>query len=208
MYSVETYIVIFRFNISWLAVVAGLWAAPAIAIEVAPETLNCESPPQSAAPAEPETGEERTARLNWEFEQSLRYFDRCIAMINQDDYASAGSSGPGGTSGTGTGGGQASNGGAEQSENADGTESAAQASAEGSSEDGGESDEAPQPDQSASVESRIEGSGAGSVPSDIPQGDDDDIVAQQLRQAAMETTAPEARERLWNDYRKYKGIDE
>ncbi len=42
------------------------------------------------------------------------------------------------------------------------------------------------------------------VPADIPDGRDDDIVARQLREAAMKETDPELRERLWEEYRKYK----
>ena len=33
---------------------------------------------------------------------------------------------------------------------------------------------------------------------------DDDIVARQLREAAMKETDPELRERLWEEYRQYK----
>lgn len=44
-------------------------------------------------------------------------------------------------------------------------------------------------------------------PEDIPQGDDDDVVARQLREAAMREPDPEVRERLWNEYRKYKGLE-
>ena len=47
---------------------------------------------------------------------------------------------------------------------------------------------------------------SGAVPPDIPRGDDDDIVAQQLRQAALEAKDPQEREKLWDEYRKYKGI--
>ena len=43
-----------------------------------------------------------------------------------------------------------------------------------------------------------------SVPADIPDGKDDDIVARQLREAAMKETDPELRERLWEEYRQYK----
>ena len=42
------------------------------------------------------------------------------------------------------------------------------------------------------------------IPSDIPDGRDDDIVARQLREAAMKETDPELRERLWEEYRQYK----
>lgn len=44
------------------------------------------------------------------------------------------------------------------------------------------------------------------LPSDIPGGDQDDVVARQLREAAMKETDPELREKLWNEYRKYKGL--
>ncbi|MEO1370243.1 MAG: hypothetical protein AAFX50_23930 [Acidobacteriota bacterium] len=42
------------------------------------------------------------------------------------------------------------------------------------------------------------------VPGDIPDGSDDDIVARQLREAAMNEDDPELRERLWEEYRAYK----
>jgi hypothetical protein len=43
-------------------------------------------------------------------------------------------------------------------------------------------------------------------PKDIPSGNDDDVVARQLREAAMREPDPEVREKLWDEYRKYKGI--
>jgi len=48
------------------------------------------------------------------------------------------------------------------------------------------------------------GAGPNTVPADIPDGRDDDIVARQLREAAMKETDPELRERLWEEYRQYK----
>ncbi|MDZ7783017.1 MAG: hypothetical protein U5K56_08855 [Halioglobus sp.] len=45
-------------------------------------------------------------------------------------------------------------------------------------------------------------------PGDIPDGDDDDVVARQLREAAMREPDPAVRERLWDEYRKYKGIEQ
>lgn len=41
-------------------------------------------------------------------------------------------------------------------------------------------------------------------PADIPDGSDDDVVARQIREAAMRETDPELREKLWDEYRKYK----
>ena len=45
-------------------------------------------------------------------------------------------------------------------------------------------------------------------PADIPSGEDDDVIARQLREAAMRESDPEIRERLWEEYRKYKGINQ
>lgn len=46
--------------------------------------------------------------------------------------------------------------------------------------------------------------GNATVPADISDGSDDDIVARQLREAAMQEKDPVLREKLWNEYRKYK----
>ena len=45
-------------------------------------------------------------------------------------------------------------------------------------------------------------------PEDIPSGNDDDVVARQLREAAMREPDPAVREKLWDEYRKYKGISQ
>jgi hypothetical protein len=45
-------------------------------------------------------------------------------------------------------------------------------------------------------------------PEDIPSGDDDDVVARQLREAAMREPDPELREKLWDEYRKYTGLSQ
>ena len=43
-------------------------------------------------------------------------------------------------------------------------------------------------------------------PEDIPSGRDDDVVARQLREAAMSEPDPELREALWDEYRNYTGL--
>lgn len=48
------------------------------------------------------------------------------------------------------------------------------------------------------------GRGAGGAPADVPDGSDDDVVARQIREAAMKETDPELREKLWEEYRRYK----
>jgi hypothetical protein len=46
--------------------------------------------------------------------------------------------------------------------------------------------------------------GSTPTPPDIPDGKDDDIVARQLREAAENEQDPELRDKLWEEYRKYK----
>ena len=42
------------------------------------------------------------------------------------------------------------------------------------------------------------------IPDDIPDGSDDDIVARQIREAAMKEKDPVLKKKLWDEYRKYK----
>ena len=44
------------------------------------------------------------------------------------------------------------------------------------------------------------------TPEDVAVLVDDDIIARQLREAAIAEEDPALRERLWEEYRKYKGI--
>lgn len=46
---------------------------------------------------------------------------------------------------------------------------------------------------------------SGQIPQDIPDARDDDIIARQLREAAMNEPDPELQEKLWEEYRRYKG---
>jgi hypothetical protein len=43
-----------------------------------------------------------------------------------------------------------------------------------------------------------------SIPKDVADARDDDVVARQLREAAMEETDPVLKEKLWEEYRRYK----
>jgi hypothetical protein len=69
-------------------------------------------------------------------------------------------------------------------------------------EDGGPADttgiERPMPEGGAGKQA------TGGTPEGIPSGDDDDIVARQLREAAENETDPALREKLWEEYRRYK----
>jgi hypothetical protein len=64
------------------------------------------------------------------------------------------------------------------------------------------------PEGAASRSSGVPGSGSSDIPTDIPpdigSAQDDDIIARQLREAAMKERDPVLREKLWDEYRKYK----
>ena len=42
------------------------------------------------------------------------------------------------------------------------------------------------------------------IPEDIPDARDDDIIARQLREAAMQEEDPVLKEKLWEEYKRYK----
>lgn len=46
----------------------------------------------------------------------------------------------------------------------------------------------------------------GKVPDDIPSADNDSVLEAQIRKAAEAETDPVVQKRLWNEYRKYKGL--
>ena len=61
------------------------------------------------------------------------------------------------------------------------------------------------PSGSSSDSSSDSSSGkTGGIPVDIDSGRDDDIVARQIREAAQKEKDPALREKLWDEYRKYK----
>ena len=76
----------------------------------------------------------------------------------------------------------------------------------------GPQDDNPQTDGSAQpsvVTSTVPGNKdeqtvASATPDDIPSAQGDDIVAQQLREAAIDETDPELKAKLWEEYKRYK----
>ena len=165
---------------------------------------------QAAAAAE----QERVAALEREFERELGEFDGVIAreqaavssrenqrgLGGAGGYGSAGAAGGEGMAGPGGAGGGAGAGGyggsALPPDWGEGDESYA-----GGSNSGGGN----MPAGGAEREGDYTQTAAvAPIPDDIPDGRDDDIVARQLREAAMRETDPALREKLWDEYRKYK----
>ena len=46
----------------------------------------------------------------------------------------------------------------------------------------------------------------GKLPEDIPPSDNDSVLEAQIRQAAIDEPDPELKKKLWNEYRRYKGL--
>ena len=47
----------------------------------------------------------------------------------------------------------------------------------------------------------------GKIPDDIPEDANDSALEKQIRRAAIKAKDPEKKKRLWNEYRKYKGLN-
>ena len=143
-----------------------------------------------------ETDEERAARLGQELEESLGGFDEELED-EQDEIAAVGRS----TAGFGDGSENGGGGGISLGEQGSG------ASGGGGGGSGG-SVIAVANDRVAQT-SPVAGMSDEQIrertPDDIPILVDDDIIARQLREAALAEEDPVLRERLWEEYRKYSG---
>jgi hypothetical protein len=90
------------------------------------------------------------------------------------------------------------------------TEDAGQAGAQTADTATGGSTDAGRLEGGTPVTAPVEGGPAGpgsdrpAVPPDVGDGKDDDVVARQLREAAMKEKDPAIREKLWEEYREYK----
>ena len=189
---------------------------------VVPQDVVCPTVQAVPVPADIDIADEQTrvektgdldARLMAELgdfdEMLLREQERVKASAPRTD-AGGGGAGGGGSGSDGAGGdagnarsGDAAGGasGAASGEGRNGSSTAQQGSAGGASGSGqgsGQGSGATAPgswNQSGTPSDR---------PDDIPDGSDDDVVARQLREAAEKETDPELREKLWEEYRRYK----
>ena len=162
------------------------------------------------------TNQENIQHLTEQFFESVNTVQHC----EQPNDSAAGGGGAGGGTGGGTGGG--AGGGATASSDLSGSEavisevpqavSESTSNAELSSiqEDidkalgnssGSTSDEV-----GASASAEMKDGNNGALPDDIPPADNDSVFEAQIRAAAENETDPEVKKKLWNEYRKYKGL--
>lgn len=155
------------------------------------------------------TSGERREELDAELRESLSDFDRLLLREQEILARRAEATPPSGGSGDHAGGGGFPGEGGETT--AGETGSSADPGASGGADDtsGGSTDldtgERPA-STGASPGSGDDEDRGDRVPPDVGSGNDDDIVARQLREAALAEDDPELRARLWDEYRAYKGL--
>lgn len=115
------------------------------------------------------------------------------------------------SSGGGSGDGSSDDEGAEVKDSDDQQDASQEEDNEGDQQQPGQEqagDETAQENQASSERSGTPGKNLphadAETPEDIPNGSDDDIVARQLREAAEQERDPVLREKLWEEYRRYK----
>jgi hypothetical protein len=157
-----------------------------------------------------ETTEERRKGLEDKLDASLEEFDGTIQREQEilDERRQASAPAGAGSAEGGEGSGETgAPGSAEAGEGGDPSE-AGQENGEAAEGTGDSPDQPAGEPVSTDVGSPEGGStGAGSdrrVPRDVGDGSDDDVVARQIREAAMNEKDPELREKLWDEYRAYK----
>lgn len=170
-------------------------AAGAVPAETAPAGPGVAMAPQAATQAE------EVAALETRLGGSLAEFDQLLLEEARRARAPGGNGGlaSAGRSGGGAGGSNASKGGGARSK-APGAPDAPDTGATSQRSAG----------EPGSPGGRIEGADPGSTgatasrPPDVGDGADDDVVARQIRKAAETERDPQLREKLWDEYRKYK----
>lgn len=138
------------------------------------------------------TRAEKLALMEQAFYESLKKFEDCNLSINDSSSTNGNAA-----SVTGSAGGESTASGAMQGTEAE-TEQEAVAASDASSAVSSE-------DNSEQVLSGTADNGK--IPDDIPPAENDDAIAAQIRIAAEAETDPEVRKKLWNEYRKYKGMN-
>ena len=162
--------------------------------EEAGETASTAAATAGGSPPGARTSDEQRAGLDGELDESLREFDGLI-LKEQELLEER----RGGAEGAGDGLGPGSI--------EDELESRRSAQMQGGT---GGSPDAPEEPPTSESGARVESAPGGDdtqappVPEDVGDGRDDDIVAKQLREAAMSEKDPVLREKLWEEYRAYK----
>ncbi len=199
--------------------VAALVAAAAAHAGEAAERDCAPSAVHADVDGRPLTREEKIARLDEALRESLARFDECLTPAAVPADAGPGAEGAlgdaAGDGATGRPAAAAEGGGTEASDAAGAVESVAAEGVEGTEAPRRADAVVPGTGRTAGSGGVRSGASAGipdgasdDIPDDIPEPDNDSVLEAQIRRAAMEETDPGIRARIWNEYRKYKGLPE
>lgn len=164
----------------------------------------------STGTAEPQTQAEKTAELDGGFLSTLGEFDEMllkeegkIAARVPSQRESSAQSGTAGSNGISDGTGDTGSG--------EGGEAGEQRGGSAATADGqqGQADKMARTQSNAGVgNADFDHSAYGAPGGKLPPPEDDDIVARQLREAAGKEPDPELKKKLWEEYWKYKGVNQ
>lgn len=158
------------------------------------------------------TAAERTARMDKAFYESLARFERCQTSLSSGGGSDAnggnGSAGEGGNAGNSADSGDGSDGSVQSvpSSSVSGTEPDRDQKEAAVQDDGMARETALQSPQTGTERQSGDMPGSGKLPEDIPPSDNDSVLEAQIRAAAEAEKDPEKREKLWNEYRRYKNL--
>jgi len=149
------------------------------------------------------TRQEKEALMEQALRDSLNRYDRC-----QDAHKRAAGGGAAGGGGSAAGSDHGGSGESAASANMKGTNSPVEEHVENQDATAKTVDEQP-PSGNKAAQKQTRGKrlpGSGKLPEDIPPADNDSVLEEQIRQAAINETDPAIKQKLWNEYRRYKGL--
>lgn len=145
------------------------------------------------------TKEEITDRMDKALFESLNKYEECLQQ-SQSDGAASGSAA--GAAGAGTGG-MGADASSTASSGIEGTEKSE--AVENPNQDGNSPNDTAANANGKTLEQK-QALKNGKLPDDIPPSDNDGILQQKVKEAALNEPNPEKRAKLWNEYRKLKGL--
>lgn len=152
------------------------------------------------------TRAERIALMEKAFFDSVNRFESCNLSDPNNTSATGSDGGESGEQGGGEN--QAGNAGNSSvaSQEMQGTEPETETESSMPAQAGTADSDEPSENEGGSVVSSG-GADNGAIPEDIPSANNDDAIAAQIRLAAEAEQDPEIKKKLWNEYRKYKGMN-
>ena len=149
------------------------------------------------------TRQEKTALMDEALLDSLNKYERCQNATSRSSSYSGGG-GEAGETGEGNGTGSSKQASSTASSEMSGTETPVEKTT--AADDRIDADEQSVNNGTAERTKTRSVPANGKIPDDIPPADNDSVLEEQIRQAAMNESDPVIKEKLWNEYRKYKGL--